>query len=159
MSLIVQKFGGSSVADAEKLMHAVYITKGTYRAGNAVAVVVSAQGDLTDRLLEKARELSQEPPSRELDALLAAGEQCSAALYAQALIAQGVPAVSLCGWQVPIRTDSSYGDAEIESVGRGRIRRELDAGRVVVVAGFQGVSGTGDITTLGRGGSDTRGWQ
>lgn len=155
MSLIVQKFGGSSVADAEKLLHAAYITKEAYCAGYDVIVVVSAQGDTTDILLEKARELAGEPPARELDALLATGEQGSAALYAMALRGIGVPAVSLSAWQIPIRTDSRHGDARIDRVGKERVARELAARSVVVAAGFQGVSDTWDVTTLGRGGSDT----
>ena len=154
MSLIVQKFGGSSVADAEKILHAAHIAKEAYCAGNDVLVVVSAQGDTTDDLTAKARELTQEPPARELDALLATGEQCSAALFAMALQSMGVPAVSLSGWQLPLRTDGRHGDARIEGVGHERIDRELAAKRVVVVTGFQGVNDAWDVTTLGRGGSD-----
>lgn len=155
MQLIVQKFGGSSLSGAEKLLHAAHITKEARKQGRGVVVVVSAQGDTTDRLLDRARELSPEPPARELDALLAAGEQASAALFAMALAALGVPAVSLCAWQLPIRTDGLHGDAHILAVDCARVLRELAAGRVVVAAGFQGVAGDGDLTTLGRGGSDT----
>lgn len=154
MSLIVQKFGGSSLADAEKILHAAHIAKETYCAGNAVLVVVSAQGDTTDDLMAKARELTPDPPARELDALLATGEQGSAALFAMALESIGVDAVSLSGWQLPLRTDSMYGDARIDGIGRERIDRELAAKRVVIVTGFQGVSDAWDVTTLGRGGSD-----
>ena len=155
MQLIVQKFGGSSLADADKLMHAAHITKEARDAGNSVVVVVSAQGDETDRLLDRARALSPEPPARELDALLATGEQASAALFAIALGSLGVPAVSLCGWQLPLRTDALHGDAHILEVDCGRVLRELAEGMVVVAAGFQGVTASGDVATLGRGGSDT----
>ncbi len=154
MSLIVQKFGGSSVADAEKLLHISHIVKSARDAGNDVIVVVSAQGDTTDRLIEKANELSASPPARELDALLACGEQASAALTVMALAKIGVPAVSLSAWQVPIRADGGHGDAKIERIERERIDRELRRQRVAVVTGFQGVDAAGDATTLGRGGSD-----
>ena len=156
MSLIVQKFGGSSVADAEKLLHIAHITKAAYDAGNDVIVVVSAQGDTTDRLIDRSRELTASPSPRELDALLTAGEQISAALAAMALQTLGVPAVSLSAWQLPIRSDGVHGDAKIERIGKERVKTELAKRRVVVVAGFQGVDGAGDATTLGRGGSDYR---
>ena len=155
MSLIVQKFGGSSVRDTERLLRMAHITKERRDEGHDVVVVLSAQGDTTDTLLEKARALTPSPNGRELDALLASGEQVSAALGALALRSLGVDAVSLSAWQIPIRTSGVHGDAEIESIGEARIRRELDAGRVVVVTGFQGIDERGDITTLGRGGSDT----
>ncbi|MBE6908458.1 MAG: aspartate kinase [Ruminococcaceae bacterium] len=154
MSLIVQKFGGSSVADAEKLLHIAHITKETRGAGHDVIVVVSAQGDATDRLIRQARELAADPSARELDALLATGEQASAALTAMALMSLGVDAVSLGAWQLPIRADGAYGDARVTEIGTERVARELDAGRVVVCAGFQGVGANGDVYTLGRGGSD-----
>lgn len=154
MSLIVQKFGGSSVADAEKLLRSSQIIKKAYDAGKDVIAVVSAQGDATDRLLQKARSLASDPPPRELDALLAAGEQVSAALTAAALQSIGVSAVSLNAFQLPIRSDGIHGDARIADVGRARVEAELARRRVVVVTGFQGVDESGDLATLGRGGSD-----
>ena len=154
MSLLVQKFGGSSVADAEKLLHIAHIAKEAHDAGNDVIVVVSAQGDTTDRLLQKAREVSPSPMPREADALLSAGEQVSAALTAMALKELGVDAVSLNAWQLPIRTDGSHGDAQITEIGFARVTEEIARGRVVVVTGFQGIDASGDVTTLGRGGSD-----
>ena len=154
MSLIVQKFGGSSVADAGKLLHIAHITKAACDAGHDVVVVVSAQGDVTNRLIEKARELSGSPSPRELDALLSAGEQVSAALTALALESLGVPAVSLSAWQLPIRTDGAHGDARILRIERARVAAELEQRRAVVVTGFQGVDAAQDVTTLGRGGSD-----
>lgn len=154
MNLIVQKFGGSSVADAGKLLHISRIVKAAREAGHDVIVVVSAQGDTTDTLMDKAREVSALPARRETDALLCAGEQMSAALTALALEAQGVPAVSLNAWQVPVRTNAAHGDGRIEGIGRGRVLSELAGHRVVVVTGFQGVDPQGNVTTLGRGGSD-----
>ena len=154
MSLIVQKFGGSSVADAGKLLRSSQIIKAARDAGHDVVAVVSAQGDTTDRLLKQARELTDAPPPRELDALLAAGEQISAALTAAALERLGVPAVSQNAFQLPIRSDGVHGDARITEIGRGRVQRELARRRAVVVTGFQGVDDRGDLTTLGRGGSD-----
>ncbi|MBR3560825.1 MAG: aspartate kinase [Oscillospiraceae bacterium] len=154
MNLIVQKFGGSSVADAGRLLRVSQIVREEREAGHDVLVVVSAQGDATDELLQKARGTSKTPPSRELDALLSAGEQVSAALTAMTLEAQGIPAVSLSAWQLPIRTDTVHGDASIRDVGVRRVRSELLRHRVVVVTGFQGVDELGDVTTLGRGGSD-----
>lgn len=154
MSLIVQKFGGSSVADAEKLLQSAQLIRSARDAGHDVVAVVSAQGDSTDRLLQKARELTPSPPPRELDALLAAGEQVSAALTAMALETLGVPAVSLNAWQASIACEGEYGDARITGVGRQRVESALAAGRVAVVTGFQGIDGAGDLVTLGRGGSD-----
>lgn len=155
MGLIIQKFGGSSVRDRARLLRAMSIVKETRERGDDVAVVLSAQGDTTDALLARARELTEEPPERELDALLATGETASVALGAIALASLGVPAVSLSGWQVPVRTDGLHGGANVTDVGAARIRRELAAGHVVLVAGFQGIDAAGDVTTLGRGGSDT----
>ena len=155
MSLIVQKFGGSSVRDTERLLRMAHIAKERRDEENDVVVVLSAQGDTTDTLLEKAHELTHSPDKRELDALLASGEQVSAALGALALKKLGADAISLSAWQVPVRTDSVHGDAQIETVGTERIRRELKMGRIVVVTGFQGLDEQGNITTLGRGGSDT----
>ena len=155
MGLIVQKFGGSSVRDRERLLRAMRIVRRTWEQGDDVVVVLSAQGDTTDALLARARELTEEPPLRELDALLATGETASVALGAIALASLGVPAVSLSGWQVPVGTDGTHGGANVRSVGAERIRQELAQRRVVLAAGFQGVDAAGDVTTLGRGGSDT----
>ena len=155
MSLIVQKFGGSSVRDTECLLRMAHIAKERRDEGCDVVVVLSAQGNTTDTLLEKAHKLMRSPDRRELDALLASGEQVSAALGALALKALGADAISLSAWQVPVRTDGVHGDAQIENIGTERIRRELKKGRIVVVTGFQGLDEKGDITTLGRGGSDT----
>ena len=155
MSLIVQKFGGSSVRDTERLLRMAHIAKERRDEGCDVVVVLSAQGDTTDTLLEKAHKLMRSPDRRELDALLASGEQVSAALGALALKKLGADAISLSAWQVPVRTDGVHGDAQIENIGTERIRRELKKGRIVVVTGFQGLDEKGDITTLGRGGSDT----
>ena len=155
MALIVQKFGGSSVADAAKVNRVAGIIKDTYDAGNDVIVVLSAQGDTTDDLIDKAHEINPSPSKREMDMLLSTGEQISIALCAMALERMNVPVVSLTGWQVGMRTDSSYSSARIKSVATERIRAELDRKRVVLVAGFQGVNKFDDVTTLGRGGSDT----
>lgn len=155
MSLIVQKFGGSSVCDYAHLLRMARIVKSRVDEGNDVVVVLSAQGDTTDGLLQKAKEISEQPSPRELDMLLSAGEQMSAALGAMTLRSIGVEAVSLCAWQIPIETDGTHGNAEIELIDTVRIRKELAEGHVVVAAGFQGVDERGDITTLGRGGSDT----
>ena len=154
MNLIVQKFGGSSVADAGRLLRVSQIVREERDAGHDVIVVVSAQGDATDELLQKSRGAAQKPSPRELDALLTAGEQVSAALAAMTLEAQGIPAVSLNAWQLPIRTNAAHGDAKIAEIGTRRVRAELLRHRVVVVTGFQGVDDAGDVTTLGRGGSD-----
>ena len=153
--LIVQKFGGSSVADAEKIRRVAGIIADTYCEGNDVVVVLSAQGDTTDDLLEKAAEINPNPSKRELDVLLSTGEQISVALMGMALEKMGLPVVSLTGWQIQMSTNFDYGNARIRSVSTERIRQELDKRRIVVITGFQGVNGTGDITTLGRGGSDT----
>ena len=127
MGLIVQKFGGSSVRDRERLLRAMRIVRRTWEQGGDVVVVLSAQGDTTDALLARARELTEEPPPRELDALLATGETASVALGAIALASLGVPAVSLSGWQVPVGTDGTHGGANVRSVGAERIRQELAA--------------------------------
>jgi len=153
--LIVQKFGGSSVADAAKIMRVAGIIADMFCEGNDVVVILSAQGDTTDELLEKAAEINPRPSKRELDVLLSTGEQVSVALMSMALEKMGLPVVSLTGWQVQISTNFDYGNARIRSVSTERIRQELDKRRIVIVTGFQGVNGTGDITTLGRGGSDT----
>jgi len=153
--LIVQKFGGSSVADAAKIARVAGIIADTFCEGSDVVVVLSAQGDTTDELLEKAAEINPNPSKRELDVLLSTGEQVSVALMSMALEKIGLPVVSLTGWQVQMSTNFEYGSARIRSVSTERIRQELDKRRIVIVTGFQGVNGMGDITTLGRGGSDT----
>lgn len=155
MSLIVQKFGGTSVANAERVMNVAGIVKDTYEAGNQVVVVVSAQGDTTDDLIQKAKEINPKASRREMDMLLSSGEQISISLLAMALEKLGVPAVSLLGWQAGVNTSSAYGSARIKKMDTDRLQRELDKKNVVVVAGFQGINKFDDITTLGRGGSDT----
>lgn len=155
MSLIVQKFGGSSVKDRERLYHVAKRIAQTFRQGNQVVVVVSAQGKSTDGLIEKAMEVSAHPSPREMDVLLSTGEQVSVSLLAMALHQLNCPAVSLCGWQLGIRTNSVHQNARILQVETQRIRQLLEQGMVVIVAGFQGVDEQGNITTLGRGGSDT----
>ena len=152
--LIVQKFGGSSVADAAKIKNVAAIIAETYLAGNELVVVLSAQGDTTDELLEKAAALNASPSRRELDMLLATGEQQSIALMAMCLEAMGLPVISLTGWQAGMHTDAAYGDARIRRIDTERLRRELDMRRIVLVAGFQGLTKFDDVTTLGRGGSD-----
>lgn len=155
MSLIVQKFGGSSVANTERVMNAARIVTDTYKAGNRVLVVVSAQGDTTDDLIAKAREINPAGSKREMDMLLATGEQISVALLAMAIEKMGFPVISLTGWQAGMHTDTTYGNARIEGIDTARPQEELDRGRIVVVAGFQGINKFDDVTTLGRGGSDT----
>ena len=155
MALIVQKFGGSSVADAEKIRNVARIITDTYKQGNRVVAVLSAQGDTTDDLIEKAAEINPNASKRELDMLLSTGEQISCALCAMAIEGMGFPVVSLTGWQAGFRTNSGYGNARIKRVQGERIRAELDKRRIVIVTGFQGLNRFDDITTLGRGGSDT----
>ncbi len=155
MALIVQKFGGSSVADAAKVMNVAERVTETYKAGNQVVVVVSAQGDTTDELIEKANEINPNASKRELDMLLASGEQISIALLAMAIEKIGCPVISLTGWQAGFNTNSVSGAARIKKIDTERIRRAIDKKRIAVVAGFQGLNKYDDITTLGRGGSDT----
>lgn len=155
MSLIVQKFGGSSVADKEKIFNVANIATSTFANGNDVVVVVSAQGDTTDELLSKATEINKNPTTRELDMLLSTGEQISISLLAMAIQSLGFPVISLTGWQIGLRTDSNYSFARIKSLTESRIQEEIANKKIVVVAGFQGISKNEDITTLGRGGSDT----
>ena len=155
MSLIVQKFGGSSVADAQKVENVARRVTDTYKEGNSVVVVVSAQGDTTDDFLEKAAEINTSPSKREMDVLLSAGEQISMSLLAMAIQKLGYPVISLTGWQAGIKTTSSYSNARIRTIDTERLERELDMKRIVIVAGFQGINKYDDITTLGRGGSDT----
>ncbi|MCI8686821.1 MAG: aspartate kinase [Lawsonibacter sp.] len=155
MALIVQKFGGSSVADADKVRNVARIVTETYRKGHSVVVVLSAQGDTTDELIEKARELNPKASKREMDMLLATGEQISIALCAMAIERMGYQAISLTGWQAGMLTDSAYSAARIKRIHTERIRKELDKRKIVLVAGFQGINKYDDVTTLGRGGSDT----
>ncbi len=155
MSLIVQKYGGSSVANRDRVFNVAKRIVETYKNGNSVVVVVSAQGDTTDDLIEKAREISLNPSKREMDMLLSTGEQISISLLAMAIHELGYPAVSLTGWQVGMETDSQYSKARIKKVEASRIKKELDHNNIVIVAGFQGINKYEDITTLGRGGSDT----
>lgn len=155
MALIVQKFGGSSVANAEKIFNVAGRIADEYDKGNSVVVVVSAQGDTTDDLIEKAAEINKKPSKREMDVLLSTGEQITIALLAMALEEKKYPVVSLTGWQTPIKTNMTYGSARIEKINTTRLKNELDKGRIVIVAGFQGINDVNDITTLGRGGSDT----
>ena len=155
MSLIVQKFGGSSVKDAQRIRNVAGIIAETYLAGNDVIVVLSAQGDTTDDLIEKANEINPHASKREMDMLLSSGEQISAALLAMTIEGMGFPVVSLLGWQAGFDTTTDYSNARIKKVNPARIRQELDKRRIVVVTGFQGVNRFGDMTTLGRGGSDT----
>ena len=154
MARIVQKYGGTSLADAEKIRNAAGRIASARAGGNGVAVVASAMGDTTDRLIELASEVSSSPSSRELDALLSTGEMTSCALVAMAVRSMGLDAVSLSGAQAGIRTDARHGRARIAAVDAGRIISEMDRGRVVVVAGFQGITDDMDVTTLGRGASD-----
>ena len=153
--LFVRKYGGTSLADGGKIMLAARRAVELARQGTQVVMVVSAQGHTTDEMIRKAKEINRRGSLREMDAYLSAGEQMSAALMAMAIGALGHPAVSLTGAQAGIHTDGVHGNARIEDVDGTRIRRELDAGKIVVVAGFQGLNGDGDVTTLGRGGSDT----
>lgn len=153
--LIVQKYGGTSLADSGRILAAARRVVKLAGEGNRMIVVVSARGHTTDRLLEDAREITPDCPAREMDMCLSAGEQTSAGLMAMAIRACGKEAVSLTGWQAGIHTDDVFGNARILSVDGSRIFRELEQGKVVVVAGFQGINAAGDITTLGRGGSDT----
>lgn len=155
MALIVQKFGGSSVANAERVFNVARIVTDTYKKGNSVVVVVSAQGDTTDDLIEKANEINPNASKREKDMLLSAGEQISISLLAMAIEKLGYPVTSLLGWQAGFQTTSAHTSARIKKVNPERIKIELDQRHIVVVAGFQGLSRYDDITTLGRGGSDT----
>src|SRR5690606_24360604 len=155
MSLIVHKYGGTSMGSVERIQNVARRVAKWHAAGHQVVVVPSAMSGETNRLLGLAKEISAQPDGRELDQLAATGEQASSALLAIALQAQGTPARSYTGWQVPVRTDSSYTRARIHSIGGDRIKADLGAGRVVIVTGFQGIDADGNITTLGRGGSDT----
>lgn len=155
MGLIVQKFGGSSVANADCIRNVADIVTKTYSDGNDVVVVVSAQGDTTDDLIEKAKEINPKSSKREMDMLLSTGEQISMSLLAMAIQKLGFPVISLTGWQAGVLTDSTYNAARIKKIEAERVSRELDRHNIVIVAGFQGINKYDDITTLGRGGSDT----
>lgn len=155
MGLIVQKYGGTSVKDAQRVMNVARRITDAYKEGNNVVVAVSAQGDTTDDLIEKAKEINPSASKREMDMLLATGEQISISLLAMAIEKIGCPVISLTGWQAGMKTDSKYGAARIKNIDTERIQTELDRRRIVIVAGFQGINKYDDITTLGRGGSDT----
>jgi aspartate kinase len=155
MSLIVQKFGGTSVGDAERIKNVASCVAKSCADGNRIVVVLSAMGGETDRLVSLARSFVSDPRGREMDVLLSTGEQVSIALLSMALEELGVPAISFTGSQVRILTDDAYNKARIEDIDSARLHAALDAGKVAVVAGFQGVDAEGNITTLGRGGSDT----
>ena len=151
----MQKFGGTSVANVQRVLNVAEIVTKTYSDGNDVIVVVSAQGDTTDDLLDKAKQINEDASKREMDVLLTAGEQISISLLAIAIEKLGYPVVSLLGWQAGFKTDSAYGSARIENIDSSRIEKELDKRNIVIVAGFQGLNKYDDLTTFGRGGSDT----
>ena len=155
MALIVMKFGGSSVADGERIMNAARIVCDSRRQGNEVIVVVSAMGDTTDEFIQLAGSITAKPGKREMDMLLSSGEQISSALMAMTIEKCGCKAVSLTGWQAGFMTNSTHSSARIRRIDTTRIRKELDENNIVIVAGFQGINEAGDVTTLGRGGSDT----
>ena len=156
MGMIVQKFGGTSVANAERLRNVAEIIAETYRQGHQVVAVLSAQGDTTDELIEKAMEINPKASRREMDMLLSTGEQISCSLCAMAIEAMGLPVVSLTGWQAGVQTNGTYSSARIKKIDVERIQSEIDRNHsIVIVTGFQGINQYGDITTLGRGGSDT----
>ena len=155
MGIVVQKFGGSSVDSTEKLFNICkHITK-EYNNGNKVIVVVSAQGKTTDNLIKEAKEINENIDLRELDVLISVGEQVTIAKLAMCLKKIGYDAISLTGWQIPIKTNGIYSDADISTINLDRIISELDRNKIVIVAGFQGINEQNNITTLGRGGSDT----
>lgn len=155
MALVVMKFGGTSVANRQRMENVAGIIARSRAEGDDVIVVVSAQGDTTDELIARAKEIARKPPKREMDALLAAGEQMSAALLAMTLDTMGVRAVSLTGSQAGFKTNSAHTLARIRNIDTDRVMAEIDSGNVVVITGFQGIDKKSDITTLGRGGSDT----
>ena len=155
MSLIVQKFGGTSVKDAQRIFNVAKIITDTYAQGNSVVAVVSAQGDTTDDLIAKANGINKSGSSREMDVLLSSGEQISMSLLAMAVESMGFPVISLTGWQAGFLTQSTHQNARIKKINTERLQNELDKRNIVIVAGFQGINRYDDITTLGRGGSDT----
>ncbi|MDD3652814.1 MAG: aspartate kinase [Desulfotomaculaceae bacterium] len=153
--LVVQKYGGSSVANAERIRRVARRVANVRAEGNSIVIVVSAMGDTTDDLINLVKEITSSPPEREMDMILSTGEQVSIALLAMAIKELGVPAISLNGIQVGIMTDNAHTRARILDVSTTRLKKELDRGNIVIVAGFQGIDESNDITTLGRGGSDT----
>ncbi len=155
MGIIVQKFGGTSVANTDRIRNVARIITETYRMGHSVVAVLSAQGDTTDDLIEKAAEINPKASKREMDMLLSTGEQISCALCAMAIETMGYPVTSLTGWQAGFRTNSAYSDARIKRIEPERVLAELDKKSIVIVTGFQGINKYDDVTTLGRGGSDT----
>lgn len=155
MGIVIQKFGGSSVANTEKLYKVCKHITDSYNKGNKVVVVVSAQGKTTDNLVREEAEITTEPTSREHDVLLSVGEQITIAKLAMCLNKLGYKAISYLGWQIPILTDNLHGNANITDINTDKILNKLNQNNIVIVAGFQGLNNSGDITTLGRGGSDT----
>ena len=155
MALIVHKYGGTSMGSVERIRNVALRVAKWRRAGHRMVVVPSAMSGETNRLIALATEIQAQPDPRELDVIAATGEQVSVGLLAMALKAIGQDAVSYAGWQVPVKTDDAHTKARITGIDDARIRADLDAGRVVIVAGFQGVDPAGNVTTLGRGGSDT----
>lgn len=155
MGLIVQKFGGTSVSDADHIFNVAKIITKAYSEGNDVVVVVSAQGHTTDDLIAKAMEINKHASKREMDVLLSSGEQISMSLLAMAIESMGFPVISLLGWQAGFHTCLNYGSAKIQKIDSHRIRKELDKKNIVIIAGFQGINECMDVTTMGRGGSDT----
>ena len=155
MALIVHKYGGTSMGSTERIKNVAQRVAKWQAAGHQMVVVPSAMSGETNRLIALAKEIQPQPDGRELDMICSTGEQVSVGLLAMALKAQGVDAVSYAGWQVPVRTDNAFTKARIQSIDDQRVRKDLDAGRVVIITGFQGIDGDGNITTLGRGGSDT----
>ena len=153
--LIVQKYGGTSLADADKILNAARRAVSLAQQGHRIVMVVSAQGHTTDEMIRQAMDINRRGNPREMDTLLSAGEQISAALMAMAIGALGYPAISLTGWQAGIETDDIHGNAHILTIDTGRIHKELKQGKIIVAAGFQGIDSENNITTLGRGGSDT----
>ena len=155
MGLIVQKYGGSSLADKERILNVARRIVETKRDGNKVIAIVSAMGKTTDKLIQMAREISEVPPKREMDRLLSTGEQISMSLLAMAIQAMGEKAISLSGPQAGIMTDAYHSKARIKNVAADRLKKELEEDNIIIVAGFQGENADYDVTTLGRGGSDT----
>lgn len=155
MSLIVKKFGGTSVKDANRLRAVANIIAQDYKRGHDIVAVVSAQGDMTDLLIEKAKEVNENPSKREMDVLLSSGEQMSMSLLAMTIEKMELPVISLTGWQAGFYTHAEHGSARIKKIKTDRVKKELDSRNIVIIAGFQGINKFDDITTLGRGGSDT----
>ena len=155
MGIIVEKFGGSSISNTEKLFNCCKHIIKEYDAGNKFVVIVSAQGKLTDRLISEEKEITLHPSPREHDVLLSVGEQISIAKLVMCLENLGYNAISFCGWQIPIITDNKHGDCNIKKIKTDKIIEALNQNKIVVIAGFQGITTNGEITTLGRGGSDT----